>query len=345
MIYLVTYQFNHHYAVSGYNRLAEFVPCRTVRIPRFVERIARDLAGNRLREKLTARTGLTGYFPECLWLEMMAKRVSRRASSIVHFIYPENSYFYTGMSKRQSNARLVATYHQPPEESRAFILKTDAIRRLDAVILLSENQREFFEPLVGNEKIFVVPHGIDRGFFSPASQPQPGNQSIVAVGNWLRDFRTLRSAFAELSRTAPDILCNVVSLERNRREFADLPNVRFYSQISDGELRSLYRQASASVLCLTGAAANNALLESLACGLPLVATDLPAVREYTPPEGCVYVPREDPACLASAVVSVLRDGRKAALMGRMNREWSARYDWTAIARRTMEVYRAAGADV
>ncbi|HMD14061.1 MAG TPA: glycosyltransferase, partial [Bacteroidota bacterium] len=184
-IYFITYKFQHHYLISGYNRLAEFLPCREITIPPRVNRTINRFFTFKMWEDLRKRTGLPGYYPECLYLEWHARlRSFLPGRRLFHFAYPENSLYFTAKRKRSSKTKLVATYHQPPEESRQFIIKTDALKQLDAVILLSESQRAFFEPVVGKEKIHIVPHGIDLKFFTPPVLRSP-NRKIIAVGNWL----------------------------------------------------------------------------------------------------------------------------------------------------------------
>jgi glycosyltransferase involved in cell wall biosynthesis len=62
-------------------------------------------------------------------------------------------------------------------------------------------------------------------------------------------------------------------------------NVHTHRGIDDDTLAELYRNADVLLLPLTDSTANNALLEGMASGLPLVATDLPAVRAYLPEGG------------------------------------------------------------
>ena len=338
-IYFITYKFRHHYSISGYNRLSEFLPCRQITISPRIGRALEKFYTLKMREELKNKTGLPGYFPECLYLEWHTNLLSfLPGRRLFHFVYPENSFYFTGKRKHSSKTRLIATYHQPLEESRQFILKKEAIKRLDAVILLSESQREFFEPVVGNDKIHVIPHGIDLKFFSPAFQP-PARKKIIAVGNWLRDFPTLASALAIVQERAPDIHCDVVSLEQNRQFFSGLKNVTFHSGISDEQLLKMYHESSAAVLSLTGAAANNALLEAMACGLPIVATDLPAIREYSIANECRYVPSKNPHGLAGEVIALLSDESLMRKMGKANAAHVQRFDWKAVAEQTMNVYK------
>jgi glycosyltransferase involved in cell wall biosynthesis len=269
---------------------------------------------------------------------MVKGRSFASSSSLFHFIYPENSYYFSAKRSQRHVDRIVATYHQPVLESRTFIIKTDAISRLDGVILLSESQREFFEPLVGADRIFVVPHGIDLEYFKPAPRLAVQGGRIVAVGNWLRDFRTLAGALRIMERAAPDITCDVITLSQNAEHFRALKNVRFHSRISDKELLSLYHQAAVSVLALSSTAANNALLESLACGLPVIATDLPAIREYTTSAGTIYVPKDDPETLAAEIMATVHDATKMQAMGSSNAQHVRKFAWESVAEQTRCVY-------
>lgn len=59
-------------------------------------------------------------------------------------------------------------------------------------------------------------------------------------------------------------------------------------------------------------------LEAMACGRPVVLTDVDGARESLPPghAGACLVPPEDPAALAAAVVALLRDPSRRAALGR-----------------------------
>src|SRR5262249_30321296 len=152
------------------------------------------------------------------------------------------------------------------------------------------------------------------------------------------DFGTLAAALRLLQKRAPDVTCDVVANPEHRAHFGDLRNVNFCSGISDVALRQLYHNASISVSSLTGAAANNAILESMASGLPIIATDLPAIREHTTRDGCVYIPPGDSSELASAILRLLDDEQRCALLGAANRAHAAGFGWEHVARQTMEVY-------
>ena len=79
------------------------------------------------------------------------------------------------------------------------------------------------------------------------------------------------------------------------------------------------------------------VFEALAAGLPLVASDLPSLREVLEPEtDAVLVPAEDPAALAAGLERVLGDDGLRERLTRRGRERSAQHSWEARARRILD---------
>jgi len=74
------------------------------------------------------------------------------------------------------------------------------------------------------------------------------------------------------------------------------------------------------------------VLEANACGTPVVATDVPGLRDSVRPDlNGLRVPRADPEALADAVVRVLED---PDLRGRLSAgalDWASRFGWDAVA--------------
>lgn len=86
------------------------------------------------------------------------------------------------------------------------------------------------------------------------------------------------------------------------------------------------------------------LFEYLAAGRPIVASDLPALREILVHErNAVLVPAGDEEALAGAMTALLLDGSRAERIARQAFEDSARFTWDARAARIEAVLAAAGA--
>jgi glycosyltransferase involved in cell wall biosynthesis len=108
--------------------------------------------------------------------------------------------------------------------------------------------------------------------------------------------------------------------------------------VGDRRLRAAYTRARAAVLPLLEATANNSVLEAMACGAPLVATDVGAIREYTGDRGALLVPPEDPSALAEALSALLDDDALAERTAAAARERALAYDYAAVARAIERVY-------
>ena len=75
--------------------------------------------------------------------------------------------------------------------------------------------------------------------------------------------------------------------------------------ISDSQLHALYLRAALLFLPLQDGAANNAILEAMAHGLPIVTTDLPSTRFYTNNLAMLVPP--SPAKYAAAIRKKLNE--------------------------------------
>ena len=97
------------------------------------------------------------------------------------------------------------------------------------------------------------------------------------------------------------------------------------------------------VFALRDATANNAVLEALACGAPVVATDVGGVAEYLGDGAALLCPPGDPAALAAAMARVLDDDGLAASLSAAARARALEHDFAVVARAMADVYeRVAG---
>ncbi|HKE97817.1 MAG TPA: glycosyltransferase family 1 protein [Actinomycetes bacterium] len=80
-------------------------------------------------------------------------------------------------------------------------------------------------------------------------------------------------------------------------------------------------------------------LEALACGVPVVASDLPALREVLGPHAA-FAPAGDAAALAAALAKTLAAEPDEAAAG-ARRAHAARFTWRACAEATLAAYRRA----
>jgi glycosyltransferase involved in cell wall biosynthesis len=82
-----------------------------------------------------------------------------------------------------------------------------------------------------------------------------------------------------------------------------------------------------------------ALLEAMACGLAVVATDVGATREAAGDDGALLVPPDRPEALGAALAAALGDAARRGALGAAARARAVRgYGIEAVARRHLELY-------
>jgi phosphatidylinositol alpha-mannosyltransferase len=81
------------------------------------------------------------------------------------------------------------------------------------------------------------------------------------------------------------------------------------------------------------------LLEAMACGTPLLVSDIPAFRDLASDGGAAFTAPGDPAAWAEAVSGLIDDPARRAVMSQRGPALAKRYAWPTVAQRVLEVYR------
>ena len=274
--------------------------------------------------------GMKWYRLSDLVAEIKLFRRSRQGGvDIVHYLDGEHSaQYFPGFQKRLSRPKVIATYHQPPERLDSVVIRK-IIPRLDYVLLVNPDQISYFKELVGKEKIRVILHGINTDFFRPGNKPRSdGKFRCLTTGHALRDFNALGKVATAL-KNHPGIEFHIVTGHQTGLE--GLSNVTLHRGLNDSRLLAYYQHSDVLLLPLIQSTANNALLEGIACGLPVISTRLPSVEVYLPGEEALLVKENTPDELAAAVLNLYNDPGKREFMSRIARKRSLELDWRNIA--------------
>ena len=290
----------------------------------------------RLRERVQ-RGGMTWYKLSDFAAELRAFGACLSGQAdIVHFLDGEHSgqYLPQWLEKRR-RVKLVASYHQPADLLPDLVPQAVAAR-FDRVVVVSPAQRAYFEAFMPAERIVTILHGIDTDFFAPARpRSSDGIFRCVTAGHWLRDWPTILRV-AERLRDRSDIEFHIVTNRETGLEH--LPHVRFHQNVSDEQLRLIYQRSDALFLPLTESTANNTLLEGIACGLPVIATDLPSVRAYVS-DRCAMLPAMgDVDALVPAIERLKSEEALRSAMGAASRSRAEQLSWAQIGREYQDLY-------
>ena len=173
-----------------------------------------------------------------------------------------------------------------------------------------------------------VPAGIE-------AQPEPGRVVFVGRDEPRKGLDVLLEAWPRVLDRHPGAELVLVGTDRDGG-----PGTRSLGTVAEGVKWTVL--AGASVLCapnLRGESFGIVLVEAMAAGCVVVASDLPAFRSVVGVDG-VFVPPGDPGALAAAVGRLLSDEPGRYRIAEAARRRALRYRWEAV----VGAYEAAYAD-
>jgi glycosyltransferase involved in cell wall biosynthesis len=318
----------HHSPHSGYDRLMHYISHVPLPSSGVWEKMSKAERKQACRD---AQEHISWYDPSDLEMETNVNALNPRfGKHVCHFLYGENSVYHIRKSDNPRK-KIFVTFHQPPEAHQQFIRTRRPLQNIDGLVLVGTNQVPFFEQYVDRSKIHFIPHGVDTNFFKPEATATKTGNKIIFVGNWLRDFDTLVVVAEILAANAPQVVLDVVSLEENKALFEKCGNVVFNSKIPEAVLLRKYWEASLLIAPMKDCTANNSVLEGMACGLPIVATDIGGIRDYVDESCAVLCDRTDAASMAEAIIALLSDSKRTSELGARSRELSLRLSWHKVA--------------
>lgn len=255
-------------------------------------------------------------------------------------------------------APVVATFHAWSDSVRAYraarSLARKAVRGVAGRLAVSEAAADFHARALGvsPQAFTIVPNGVEVARFADAEpieaiadDPRP---TLLFVGRLERrkGLEVLVRAFTRLKAKRPDLRLHVVGdgAERTRCE-ALLPatlraDVVFHGRVDHDALPRFYRSCDLYVSpALGGESFGIVLLEAMAAGAPIVASDLPGYRSVARDGGQGrLVPPGEPAALAEAIDALLDNEALRAAMAAEGRRTVAAYDWPVVADRLRTIY-------
>ncbi|HEX6827565.1 MAG TPA: glycosyltransferase [Burkholderiales bacterium] len=199
-------------------------------------------------------------------------------------------------------------------------------REAAALITVSDANVEFIHRQFGvpREKMVLIPCGVDTGFFAPGDgRLDPPHVVCVARLDPVKNHAVLLEACARLRRQEVSFRCVLLGDGKVGDEVLAFRNGLGLQEVVDmpgaadqDTVRGWLRRAAISALSSDSEGMPVSLMESAACGLPVVATAVGGVPDLVGDGETGYVvPPRDPDAFADALERLLRDAALRARLG------------------------------
>lgn len=195
----------------------------------------------------------------------------------------------------------------------------DALKQFSGIIAVSKQAEQFCRqrcPSLGS-RLTYIPNGVDTALYAPRNRAEA--RSIL---NLHQDLRIAVFCGHFVERKGPfRVLAAVNRLENVQVAFLGEgkpapsgPRVLYAGPVAADAVPVWLAAADVFVLPSLSEGMSNAILEALACGLPVVVADRPFNREFLSADCAVFVDPTSPEDIGSGIACVLEDENRRRQM-------------------------------
>lgn len=262
------------------------------------------------------RFGRIGY-----WIEV----ISFCASLLLYLRKSVCDYIYG----RDEAVMYAASYSKRPmiwevHYARTNIFIRRMLKRANLIVAITQSLKNYYGPLTARP-ILVAHDGVDlRSFTGPATH----EGKVVTYTGGLganKGVDTLREA---AKRLPSDVKVQIIS----GRPYNEIPGILSASDV-------LVLPNSGKDLSSSTYTSPMKLFEYMASGVPIVASDVPAIREVLDESTAVLVKPNDPVALADGIVKVLNNPQLAMQLTSAAKERVKSYSWSSRAKGILDFIR------
>lgn len=237
------------------------------------------------------------------------------------------------------------------------LIKRWVIRRTSALTVVSSTMADCALSLGAKpEQLQTISMGVDtETLFTPDSATRRVDNEILFVGRLVekKGCTYLLEAMPEILRQYPEVRLSIAgsgpeeeALKQQADRLGIAHAVTFHGAVNNAEIPRLYRRATVfvapSIITAQGdqEGLGLVLVEALACECPVVASDLPAIRDVIVHGSTGWlVPKKKPETIAKAVVMLLAEPdlrRQLAVDGRSH--VMRNFDWAVVSSRYASLF-------
>lgn len=293
------------------------------------------------------------------------KILQQEAFDVIHLhepLTPSITWFMLMQAYALPHTATIGTFHAYHERPNWFYAHGRPVfgkffKKLDGLIAVSQPAYDFaYQMFPGDYQI--IPNGVDLGRFGkpvelvfhpqPPASRQPATILFVGRLDERKGFLNLLKAFIHIKRDYPDACLKVVGPfgpqdylpYQHLAQAHHVTDIDFVGYVSPEQLPAIYQ--TADIFCAPSIGFESfgiILLEAMAAGLPVVASDIAGYRSVMTHkrEGLLVSPNQ-PAGLAQALRQLLDEPAQRQAFGQRGWLKARQYSWDHIIDRILGVY-------
>ncbi|WKD59171.1 glycosyltransferase family 4 protein [Corynebacterium caspium] len=263
---------------------------------------------------------------------------------ILH-IHEPNSPSFSMMALRFAEGPIVATYHTSSTDSKLLRIALPVLRplleKIRGGIAVSEMARRWQVEMLGGDPI-LIPNGVRTAKFRAAYMPPDPNKpvEIVFLGRIDEPRKGLNILLAALESVSVKVKVTVIG----GGEARNIPGIDFVGRVSEEEKAKILGRADIYVAPNTGGESFGiVLVEAMAAGCAVVASDLEAFRAVAAADSCQPAARlfatGSPRALASTLNELIADPQQRAELVSAGLTRALDFEWDSVALNILAVYK------
>jgi len=257
-----------------------------------------------------------------------------KSFDLVHLHSP--MYLPLGIYFKLRGAKLALSLHG----SDFFIIKRSKFwlflaKKCQYIFCVSEEQRVYFANKFPDSVAFTVKNGVNLNYFSPSKGNPLKKHKLVTVGSlrWQKGFMFLIKALSIVIKEKPSVQLDIYGEGPDRQELQNYinsnnlsENIRLCGHQSPELIREAMQTSNIFVSSSVSEGLPKVILEAIACGCPVITTDVGESKATIGEAGLVVSPG-DPASLASAILKLLQNHKLRQHLSKRGVSRAQEFSW------------------
>jgi len=223
-------------------------------------------------------------------------------------------------------------------------------KKADRVIANSSDLKELAERTYSKKEIEIIPNGINIKEFKPGKKQSKyeGKIGVISTSRLIprKGVILLLEAFNNLAQKFDNIQLILVGSGNQKESLRNFVNVNglrkrvvFRGVVSHEEMVQEYDNSDVFVLPSFNEGMSNSLLEALACGLAIVATDTGGARDLVDDDNGLIIGKGSVKEIEGALELIFENKEKLTLMKASSRKKALDMNWDKVADKYLKVYK------